>query len=330
MPPLGWRLKFTLYKMRATYKNSMAVIMAHGANSLKSIFYALAANSSIAVAKGIAASITGSSAMLAEAIHSVADCANQLLLLVGLKRAKKPPSVDYPLGFGKEIYFWSFLVAIFLFSIGGLFSVYEGWHKLHDPQPLKSAWIAICVLVYAVIAEGMSLFGCIREINKIRPPHQNMWRWFRDTRESDLLVVFGEDIAALCGLILALIALLMAIVTGNPLYDALGSIAIGVLLLIIAVLVGIEVKALLVGQGVEPHVNKAMLKWLDNRPEVDRVFNIVTLRMGSDVMVAIKAAMIGSEESAGVMVARINAVEAAFRDEFPNVQWLFFEPDNKD
>ena len=103
MPPLGWRLKFTLYKMRATYKNSMAVIMAHGANSLKSIFYALAANSSIAVAKGIAASITGSSAMLAEAIHSVADCANQLLLLVGLKRAKKPPSVDYPLGFGKEI-----------------------------------------------------------------------------------------------------------------------------------------------------------------------------------------------------------------------------------
>ena len=176
----------------------------------------------------------------------------------------------------------------------------------------------------------MSLFGCIREINKIRPPHQNMWRWFRDTRESDLLVVFGEDIAALCGLILALIALLMAIVTGNPLYDALGSIAIGVLLLIIAVLVGIEVKALLVGQGVEPHVNKAMLKWLDNRPEVDRVFNIVTLRMGSDVMVAIKAAMIGSEESAGVMVARINAVEAAFRDEFPNVQWLFFEPDNKD
>ncbi len=304
--------------------------MAQGANSLRSIFYALAANGSIAIAKGIAAAITGSGAMLAEAIHSSADCANQLLLLLGLKKAKRPPSPDYPLGYGKEIYFWSFLVAILLFAMGGLFSVYEGWHKLHDPEPLRSPWIAVGVLIFAVVAEGLSLAGCIREINKIRPPDQSLWRWFRDTRESDLMVVLGEDVAAQLGLMFALIALLAAIATGNPFYDALGSIAIGVLLIVVAVLVGAEVKALLVGQGVEARVKLKMLAWLEQRSEIDRVFNIVTLRMGNDVMVAIKAAIIEAESSGAVMVARINAVEADFKAEFPNVLWLFFEPDYED
>lgn len=308
----------------------MAKIMAQGANSLKSIFYALAANGSIAVAKGIAAWITGSGAMLAEAIHSTADCINQLLLLIGLKKAKRPPSDDYPLGYGKEIYFWSFLVAIFLFSMGGLFSVYEGWHKLYDPEPLRSPWLAIGVLIFAVVAEGLSLLGCIREINKIRPPGQSLWRWFRDTRESDLMVVLGEDIAALFGLFFALIALLAAIATGNPFYDALGSIAIGILLIVVAVLVGTEVKALLVGQGVESRVKKNMLDWLNERSEIDKVFNLVTLRMGNDVMVAVKASVIESQNSAALMVERINTVEAAFKANFPNVLWLFFEPDNAD
>ena len=308
----------------------MAKIMAQGANSLKSIFYALAANGSIAVAKGIAAWITGSGAMLAEAIHSTADCINQLLLLVGLKKAKRPPSNEYPLGYGKEIYFWSFLVAIFLFSMGGLFSVYEGWHKLHDPEPLRSPWLAVGVLIFAMVAEGLSLLGCIREINKIRPPGQSLWRWFRDTRESDLMVVLGEDIAALFGLLFALIALLAAIATGDPFYDALGSIAIGILLIIVAVLVGTEVKALLVGQGVEPRVKESMLDWLYQRTEIDKVFNIVTLRMGNDVMVAVKASIIDNENSAALMIERINTVEVAFKARFPNVLWLFFEPDNAD
>ncbi len=316
--------------MRASSNNSMAPIMAQGANSLKSIFYALAANGSIAIAKGVAAWITGSGAMLAEAIHSSADCANQLLLLIGLKKAKRPPSEDYPLGYGKEIYFWSFLVAIFLFSMGGLFSVYEGWHKLNDPEPLRQPWIAVGVLVFAVVAEGLSLAGCIREINKIRPPGQSLRRWFRDTRESALMVVLGEDIAALLGLLFALVALLAAIATGNPFYDALGSIAIGVLLIVVAVLVGTEVKALLVGQGVELRVKANMLDWLAERAEIDKVFNIVTLRMGSDVMVAVKASMIESDKSAALMVERINTVEAAFKQTFPNVLWLFFEPDNSD
>lgn len=304
--------------------------MAHGANSVKSIIYALSANGSIAVAKGIAAWTTGSGAMLAESIHSVADCSNQLLLLLGLKRAKRPPSESYPLGYGKEIYFWSFLVAILLFSMGGLFSAYEGWHKLHEPEPLNAPWLAVGVLVFAIIAEGLSLAGCIREINKIRPKDQNMWRWFRETRESALMVILGEDIAAMLGLVLALLALLAAIATGNPLYDAIGTMAIGVLLIVIAVLIGIEVKALLVGQGVESRVRQKMIDWLEQRTEVKQVFNLVTLRMGEDVMVAIKAGMNGADDSSALLVRQINAVEADFKAAFPNVLWLFFEPDNQD
>lgn len=304
--------------------------MAHGADSLKSIVYALTANGAIAVAKGVAAWITGSGAMLAEAIHSVADCANQLLLLLGLKRAKRPPSDDYPLGYGKEIYFWSFLVAIFLFSIGGLFSVYEGLHKWHDPEPLNAPWVGIVVLVFAIVAEGLSLMGCIREINKIRPPDQSFIRWFRDTRESALMVVFGEDIAALLGLVVALLALSAAVLTGNPLYDAFGSMAIGVLLIIVAVMVGTEVKALLVGQGVEAHVRKTMVDWLHARDEIASVLNLLTLRMGNDVMVAVKAEMVEGDGSAKQLIHQINRVEAAFRIKYPQVQWLFFEPDDQD
>ncbi len=302
--------------------------MSHGANSLKSIIYALTANSAIAVAKGVAAWWTGSGAMLAEAVHSVADCGNQLLLLLGLKNAGRPPSTDYPLGYGKEIYFWSFIVALLLFSVGGLFSVYEGWHKLRHPEPLNAPWVAMGVLAFAVVAEGLSLLGCMKQINLVRG-NQSWWQWFRNTRHSDLLVVFGEDLAALVGLILALAAVLASIVTGNPVYDACGSIAIGVLLIVIAILIGREVKALLVGQGVEPAVKAHMLEWLASRDEIKQVFNLLTLQMGQDVMVAVKAEMVGNG-GAKEMVSAINCCEVDFRRAFPQVQWLFFEPDVND
>ena len=316
--------------MRPVVNNSMVnENMSQGADSLKSVFYALFANGAVAIAKGLAAWVTGSGAMLAEAIHSLADCSNQLLLLIGLKKAKRPPSSDYPLGYGKEIYFWSFLVALVLFTLGGVFSIYEGWHKLHQPEALKSPWLAVGVLVFAMLAEGLALLGCIREINKIRPAEQNYWRWFRDTRRSELMVVFGEDLAALLGLSLALCALLAAIVTGNPIYDAWGSIAIGLLLIVVAVMIGVEIKALLVGQGVEAHTRAEMITFLENEPTVDKVFNVLTLQLGGDVMVAVKAKMhemTGAKE----LVADINQTEALFRQRFPQVQWLFFEPDVED
>ena len=302
--------------------------MADLSGSLKSIFYALAANTAIAIAKSVAAVITGSGAMFAEAIHSAADAGNQILLLWGLKRAKRPPSMDFPLGYGKEIYFWSFIVALILFSVGGLVSIYEGVHKLQNPEPLRYPWVAVGVLAFAVLAEGGSLFGCIREVNKVRR-NQTLWQWFRSSRQSELIVIFGEDLAALLGLSAALVAILLTIATGDPFWDALGSCAIGALLMVVAILLGVEVKHLLIGQGVEEHIRLDMHAFLEEQEEIERVFNIVSLQMGNDVMIAVKAQL---QEADGTHVASrmINAVEVRFRARYPQVVWLFFEPDVAD
>ncbi len=299
--------------------------MAHGADSMKSILYALAANFAIFLAKLAAAIFTGSGTMLAEAIHSLADTGNQGLLLLGIRRAKRPPSPDYPLGQGKEIYFWSFIVALILFSMGGLFSIYEGFHKLHDPESLNSPFIALTVLLFSLGAESLSLWGCVREVNKERGT-RSFVRWFRHTRNSALLVVFGEDIAALLGLAFATLAILLTMITGNPVYDALGSMVIGLLLVLVAFFIGMETKSLLVGQGVDPEIKHQMLTLLRARPEVENVLNLLTLQLGDDVMVAVKAKMTttGSEQQ---LIANLNTCEQALKTAFPQVQWLFFEPD---
>lgn len=302
--------------------------MSHQADSVKSIFYALTANGAIAIAKSVAAFVTGSGSMLAESIHSYADCGNQLLLLLGIKRAKTPPSPDYPLGYGKEIYFWSFIVALILFSLGGLFSIYEGVHKLQHPEPLSYPMVAVGVLVFAILAEGGSLYGCIREVNKSRGS-KTLWQWFRTSRQSELLVVFGEDIAALVGLSFALLAVLLTMLTGDPLYDALGSIVIGGLLVIIAFLLGREVKALLIGQGVEYEIREEMNRFLIDHKDVAELYNLLTLQLGDDVMVAVKARMEETESSRELIFA-INRCEVEFKEKFPQVLWLFFEPDLED
>ncbi|MBY6186484.1 cation diffusion facilitator family transporter [Marinobacter hydrocarbonoclasticus] len=302
--------------------------MANAANPLRSILYALAANLSIAIAKLVAAIVTHSGSMMAEAIHSFADTGNQLLLLLGLKTARRPPSPEHPLGYGKTIYFWSFIVAIMLFSMGGLYSLYEGWHKLMDPHPLNSAWIAVAVLVFAIVAEGLSLRGCIQEVNKERHG-RSYWRWFRETRSSALLVIFGEDLAALLGLALALIFVLLTMITGDPTWDAYGSISIGVLLVLIAVFIGIEVKSLIIGQGVEPRIKQEMVTFLESQPGVEQVFNLLTLQLGADVMVAVKLKM-APQQSAEGMIQQINEVESAFKSAYPQVIWRFFEPDLSD
>ncbi len=302
--------------------------MSDGADSVKSIFFALGANLAIALAKLAAAIFTASGAMLAEAIHSFADTGNQLLLLVGLRTARRPPSADYPLGHGKAIYFWSFIVALILFSVGGLYSIYEGIHKLSHPQPLSYPQLAIGVLLFSFVAESVSLWGCLREINKVRGD-RTIWRWFQETRQSELLVVLGEDSAAIAGLSFALVAISLTWITGNPTYDACGSIGIGVLLILIAFSIGVEVKGLLIGQGVEPAVHLKMLDYLNHCPEIKQVFNLITLQMGTDVMVAIKAEMT-ENQSALELITAINRCEHDFRQEFPQVVWSFFEPDNLD
>ena len=302
--------------------------MSAPADSLKSIFFALGANFAIALAKTAGAVFTGSSSMLAEAIHSYADCGNQALLIWGLKEAKRAPTADHPLGFGKAIYFWSFIVALMLFSMGGLFSIYEGVHKLHDSEPVKYAWVAVAILAFGVAAESVSLWGCLREINKTRGT-QTLWQWFRSSRQSELLVVLGEDLAALGGLVLALFFIGLSMLTGNPMWDAVGSIAIGVLLVGVALLVGVEVKALLVGQSAEPQVLARLRAHLEAQPEVAQVYNLLTQQLGSEIMVAVKARMqtTGSEVA---LIEAINRVERGLREQFTEVRWIFFEPDLRD
>jgi cation diffusion facilitator family transporter len=299
--------------------------VAAGADSTKAVLFALGANFAIAITKYAAAAVTGSGSMLAEAVHSTADCGNQLLLLMGLKRSRRPPSAEYPLGFGKETYFWSFIVAVMLFSVGGLFSVYEGWHKLHEDGEMTYPLLALGVLAFGIVAEGFSMWGVLREVAKVRAG-RSLYRWFRDSRNAELVVIFGEDLAALLGLALAFAAVLASWLTGNPVWDALGSIAIGVLLIVVAAMVAIEVKALLVGQGVEPAVRAEMIAFLGSQPTVETVLDLRTLHMGADVMVAIKAKMRDFPTTLA-LVEEINRIEAAFRARFPQVQWTFFEPD---
>ena len=299
--------------------------MSAQADSLKSILFALGANFAIAIAKSVGAVFTGSASMLAEAIHSFADCGNQALLIWGLKSAKRAASPDHPLGHGRAIYFWSFIVALMLFSMGGLFSIYEGVHKLHDTEPVRYAWVAVAILSFGIAAESVSLWGALREINKERGG-LSLWQWFRTSRQSELLVIFGEDLAALGGLVLALGFIALSMLTGNPMWDAIGSISIGVLLVLVAVLVGIEVKALLIGQSAEPQVLARLRAHLEAQPEVAQVYSLITQQLGSEIMVAVKARMqpVGSDVA---LIAAINAVEARLRAEFAQVRWIFFEPD---
>lgn len=299
--------------------------MSQGGNSSRAVFYALGANLAIAVTKFVAAAITGSTSMLAEAVHSTADCGNQLLLLLGLRRSRGEPTLDHPLGFGKETYFWSFMVAIMLFTVGGMFSIYEGWHKLGQPEALAHPLLALGVLAFGLGAESLSMWGALREVNKTRGD-QSLWSWFRTSRSSELVVIMGEDLAALLGLAIAFVAVLAAWLTGNLAFDALGSIAIGVLLVVVAVAVAVQVKTMLIGQGVEPAVRTAMISWLGQQAGIEEVLDLLTLHMGDDVMVAVKARM-RPQGSVDALVDEINAIEVAFKARFPQTRWVFFEPD---
>ena len=303
-------------------------IMSHGNGSIRAIMYALGANGGIAVAKGLAAWHTGSGAMLAETIHSVVDCANQLLLLVGLRRAKRPVSEDHPLGYGKAVYFWSFIVALMLFSMGGIFSIYEGVHKLMRPEMPEAPWVAVGVLLVSVLLEFGSLKGALSVVKSSRGK-RSFVKWFRTSRESELIVVVGEDIAALAGLSVALVAVLAAMVTGNPLFDALGTIAIGVVLVLVAITVGIEVKSLLIGESADPETLSALRDFISGRPEIAEVFSLITLQLGTDLMLSAKVRM--QEMNTAVrLIDDINEVECALKKAFPQIRWVFFEPDIQD
>jgi cation diffusion facilitator family transporter len=301
--------------------------MASTASPLRAVLYALSANFGIFVAKAAAAALTGSTSMLAEAIHSLADCGNQGLLLQGMREARRPPTREHPLGHGRVVYFWAFLVSVMLFTLGGAVSIYEGWHKLAQPEPIAWPGLALGVLGIAVVLETFSLLGAVREIHKISHG-RSLWRFFRESRNSELIVVLGEDIAALAGLVFALVAVALAVLTGNPVFDAIGSIAVGALLIVVAVLLAVEIKGMITGQSAEPHVEAALRKWLEGRREIAAVLNLITLQLGDEVMLALKARM-REDRDAQALLRDIDAVEADLRRAFPAVRWSFFEPDRQ-
>lgn len=302
--------------------------MSHENASVKSIVFALIANLGIAITKTVAAIITASGSMLAEAIHSFADTGNQLLLFLGLNKSKQAYDEKHPLGRGKEIYFWSFIVALILFSMGGLFSIYEGIHKLHSHEGLSNPLIAIIVLVVSIFLESASLYGCVTQIRKIKKQDESLFSWVKNTRQSELIVVLGEDVAALMGLTFALIAVTLAWVTGNPVFDAIGSIGIGVLLVFVSIFLGYKIKGLLIGQSADVETRREIDALLQSRPEIEEVLNVITLQLGADIMVAIKAKM-KKVSSADEISMSINACEIELHKLNPSIKWIFFEPDVK-
>jgi cation diffusion facilitator family transporter len=266
--------------------------------------------------------------MLAEAIHSYADTGNQVLLYLGLKQSQKPADDEHPRGYGKLSYFWSFIVALLLFSLGGLFSIYEGLHKLNHPEALSQVWVAIVVLVIAIVLEAGSLIGCLREIRKVRGSRP-FREWLKHTRNSELVIVLGEDIGAQVGLVLALVFLIMAAVTDNPVYDALGSICIGAVLIVISVFIAWRIKALLVGRSADPEIQEAIDAIIAEHDGIDKVFKTITVQFGPDTMLAAKIKMRPGLDI-GIAVESINALERELKQRIPNLRWCFIEPDVTD
>ena len=238
----------------------------HG-SSAKAILYAFVANLGIALAKLAASIYTHSGSMLAEAIHSFADCGNQVLLFIGLKQSQKPPDAKHPLGYGKITYFWSFVVALLLFSMGGLFSIYEGWHKLSAHEPLNKAWVALLVLGVSIGLEFGSLWAACARSTKLRKG-KSLRYWVKHTRNAELVVVLGEDLAALVGLVLAFVFVALAAVTGNPMFDAIGSIVIGVVLVCVSIFIAIRIKGLIVGRSAEDDLQEAMRAEIAGDPDI--------------------------------------------------------------
>ena len=298
------------------------------ASPIRPILWAFAANLGIAIAKFAAALTTGSSAMMAETIHSCADTGNQLLLLLGLRQARRPPDAEHPLGYGKDIYFWSFIVALLLFSMGGMFSIYEGLHKLDSSEPLTKPWVALLVLGVSIVLEALSMRGCLAEVKHVREG-RSLWQWLNQSRNSELVVVFGEDFAALVGLVIAFGFVVLASVTGDLRFDAYGSLVIGVLLVVVAIFIATRVKQLLIGRSADPSVVARIEAEISADPSVLRVYRVITIQIGSEIMLAAKVHL-REGLSIDAACAEINRLERRLKERVPELRWSFIEPDIED
>jgi len=298
------------------------------------VIAALLANTGIAVMKFVAFALTGASSMLAEGIHSVADSGNQGLLLLGGKRAGRAATPEHPFGFGRERYVYSFIVAIVLFSVGGLFALYEAYHKAHEvhagePNDLLEGrwwWVAIVVLLGAIVMEGLSFRTAMREADKIR--ERASWvQFIRRAKSPELPVILLEDFAALIGLTMALLGVGLTKITGNGYFDVMGTAGIGVLLVLVAIVLGIETKSLLLGESASPQAQERLRDRLLATPGVERVIHMRTLHLGpEELLVAVKIGVSRTSSAADVALS-IDAAERAMRDAEPTARVIYVEPD---
>jgi cation diffusion facilitator family transporter len=294
--------------------------------SRRAIIAAMSANLGIAVAKFIAWGVSGSSSMLGEGVHSLADTGNQLLLLRGGSAAKKEANAEHPFGFGRERYVYAFVVSIILFSVGGMFSLYEGIGKLQNPHPLENAWIPIAVLVISMVLEGFSLRTAVRESNHSRGT--DSWISFvRRAKAPELPVVLLEDVAALAGLVFAFLGVVLTLLTGNGAWDAIGTIAIGVLLVLVAIILGIETKSLLVGEGASVDDTRRIRDAINADSDVESLIHMKTLYLGPDELLVAAKIAFPTQMKLGEVASAINALEARVRAEVPIARVIYIEPD---
>ncbi len=292
----------------------------------RAVIAALMANTGIAISKFIAFVITGSTSMLSEAIHSVADSMNQVLLLIGGQRAKRKANARYQFGYGRVRYVYGFIVAIVLFLVGGVYSAYEGFHKWNHPEPVKNATIAFIVLILAIVLETFSFRTAIREANRSRGK-RSMGEFIRDARQPELPVILLEDLGALVGLVFALFGVSMAVITGDGRWDGLGAMAIGTLLVIIAIILVREMSSMLIGESALPEEVDAVQAALISAPIVSALIHLRTLHVGPDELLVAAKIGVDPDSSAQDIVTGIDQAEKLLRAAVPKAKYVFIEPD---
>ncbi|MDQ0991265.1 cation diffusion facilitator family transporter [Streptomyces sp. V3I7] len=292
----------------------------------KAIVAALGANLAIAASKFVAFAFSGSSSMLAEGVHSIADSGNQFLLLLGGKRAQRVATPQHPFGYGRERYIYAFLVSIVLFSIGGMFAIYEGYEKISHPHPVEHWYWPVGVLVFAIIAEGFSFRTAIKESNELRGK-QSWTEFIRRAKAPELPVVLLEDFGALIGLVLALIGVGLALITGNGVWDGIGTVCIGVLLVLIALVLAAETKSLLLGEAAGLPVVKKIEEAMVDGDDVTRLIHMRTLHLGPEELLVAAKIGVKADDTAAEVAEAINAAEARIRAAVPIARVIYLEPD---
>lgn len=292
----------------------------------KAIIAAFLANTGIALTKFIAWFFSGSASMLAEGVHSLADAGNQLLLILGGRKAKKAADKEHPFGYGRERYVYAFVVSIILFSVGGIFSIYEGVDKLQHPHELENAWLPLLVLSIAIVLESFSLRTAVKESNHVRG-RQSWVQFIRRAKAPELPVVLLEDIAALVGLVFAFLAVGLTVITGNPLFDAIGTLMIGTLLVLVAIVLGIETKSLLVGEGANDDDVQKIEQAISAGPEVERIIHMKTLYLGPDELLVAAKLGFAADQRLLEVAAATNVIEERIRKAVPAARVIYIEPD---